>query len=136
MTPITQLDASSGPPLVLMLLVSFLSELCLLVCAMDNAVTGLPCARDTSRSDAVRMVDAPMAPITNTPLHSFLLGQPCADERPSAAGASDSPSRSLGSMVVCTPVPFAPSPQNVARTPQQLARQRRIKRARQGAAGA
>lgn len=134
--PIAQLDTSSGPPLVLMLLVSFLSELCLLVCAMDNAVTGLPCSRDTSRSDAVRMVDAAVAPITDTPLHSFLLGQSCDDEPSSAAGHTESlPLSTASSMVVCTPVPFAPPPQDVVRTPQQLARQRRNKRARQGAAG-
>ena len=80
-----------GPSVVLMLLVSFLSEVCVLICMMDDSVLGLPCASDTSRSEAVRLVDQAVRTLTDTPLHSFLLGeQPARAESHASADSASS----------------------------------------------
>ena len=56
--PITSIPLVDGNSVVLMLLVSFLSEICVLICMMDDSVLGLPCASDTSVTlRAVRRCD-------------------------------------------------------------------------------
>ena len=51
-----------------MLLMSFLSELCILVCMIDDSVLGLSCASDTSRGEVVRLVDQEVKVLTEAPL--------------------------------------------------------------------
>ena len=83
--------------------------------------------RKVSRQDfaveieAVRMVDAAVKTVTDTPLDSLLLGQQSEGSSSDPAGTSvSSTSVPADSMAVCTPVPFAPPPREVVSTPQQL----------------
>ena len=129
--PVVATAPLAGQSMILFVLVSFLSELCVLVCVLEDSVLGLHCATDTARSEAVRLADQSLRTMTKTPLHSFLLG-----EQPSDAPAAEGTALPSNSRVVCTPVPFAPRPSEVVRTPQQLTRARRALRGAQCAVGA
>lgn len=133
--PIAPISLVDGNSVVLMLLVSFLSEVCVMICMMDDSVLGVPCASDTSRSEAVRLVDQSVKTLTDTPLHSFLLGEQPARAEGTASADSASSAALLpdNSRVVCTPVPFAPRPSEVVRTPHQLTRAQQAWRLTKGA---
>ena len=107
-----------GNSLVFMMVLSTLSELCILVTSVATCVTGFNRDEKMDRGSAVLVADRAMQRASNKSVHTFLLGE--SDERRQTEDASSA------DLVVCAPIDFAVAPGAVVRSPEQLQETRRL----------